>query len=102
MFFKLLKTIDHPTNEIRNISIKIIMEIYQRMGFDKVRDFIARLPLKILQSTFVKVMPESEPYLKMTQDQIRAANKTNAYGGGGKIGWSPNINTTTKIEEEEP
>ena len=40
-------------------------------------------------------MPEVEHYLKMNQDQIRAANKTNSYGGGGKIGWAPNLLATT-------
>jgi hypothetical protein len=59
-----------------------VLEIYQKQGFEKVKDFIAKQPVKILQS-LVKVMPEVEPYLKMNQDQIRAANKTNAYGGGG-------------------
>jgi hypothetical protein len=90
VYYKLLKIIDHPTLEIRNISQKIILEIYQKQGFDKVKDFIAKLPLKILQN-FVKIMPEAEPYLKLSQDQIKAAHKTNAYGGGGKFGWAPNL-----------
>ena len=50
----------------------------------------------------VKVIPEAEPYLKLNQDQIRAANKTNAYGGGGKIGWAPNLLATTSKPVDEP
>ena len=76
------------------------MEIYQKHGFDKMRDgFIAKLPLKVLQQ-LVKAIPESEPYLKLSQDQIRAAHKTNLYGGGGQFGWAPNLlATTTKPED---
>lgn len=50
IFQKLLQTIDHPTIEIRQVTLKIVMEIYQKHGFDKMRDgFIAKLPLKVLQ-----------------------------------------------------
>lgn len=77
------------------------MEIYQKQGFDKVKDFIAKLPMKILQQ-FVKIMPEAESYLKLNQDQIKAANKTNAYGGGGKIGWAPNLHATKEELTESP
>ena len=41
------------------------MEIYQAKGFEKVKDFVAKLPLKILQG-LVKSMPEAEPYLKLS------------------------------------
>ncbi len=37
----------------------------------------------------------------MNQEQMRAANKTNAYGGGGKIGWAPNLMATTSKPAEE-
>lgn len=84
---------------MRQISQRIVLEIYQRQGFEKVKDFVAKLPVKILQS-LLKVMPEVEPYLKMNQDQIRAANKTNAYGGGGQFGWAPNLLSTVSKPEE--
>ena len=53
--------------EIRQISQRIVLEIYQKQGFEKVKDFISKQPVKILQS-LVKVMPEVEPYLKLNQD----------------------------------
>ena len=64
MFRKLLKTIDHPTVEVRQLSQKILLEMYQKQGFEKVKDFVAKLPVKILQS-IVKFMPEAEPYIKI-------------------------------------
>lgn len=48
VYNKLLKTIDHPTTEIRTVTQKIIMEIYQKKGFDKVTEFVQKLPVKVL------------------------------------------------------
>lgn len=61
------------------------------------------MPVKVLTS-LVKVIPEVEPYIKLNQDQIKAANKTNAYGGGAKFSWAPNLLATSqkKPEAESP
>ena len=39
----------------------------------------------------VKVIPEAEPYLRLNEDKMNAANRTNLYGGGGQFGWAPNV-----------
>lgn len=89
-----MKTIDHPNAEVRQVSQKVIFEIYQKQGFDKIKDWVAKMPVKVLTS-LVKVIPEVEPYIKLNQDQIKAANKTNAYGGGAKFSWAPNLLATS-------
>jgi len=41
-----------------------------------------------------KVIPEAEPYLRLNEDRMKAANRTNLYGGGGSFGWAPNLKAT--------
>ncbi|CDW78329.1 UNKNOWN [Stylonychia lemnae] len=95
VFQKLLTSIDHPQQDIRQISLKIVQEIYQKQGFDKIQDFISRLSNKVLIN-LVKLIPEAEPYLRMNDDRMRAANNTNSYGGGGSFGWAPNLQSTAQ------
>lgn len=74
--------------------------LYSKYGFERIKDLIAKLPAKIL-AQYVKRIPESEPYLRSYDDRIKAANKTNAYGGGGSFGWAPNLNATVQKPVEE-
>jgi hypothetical protein len=46
------------------VTQRIILEIYQRQGFEKVKEFVAKMPLKVLQG-LVKAMPEVEPFMKL-------------------------------------
>eukprot|EP00347_Sterkiella_histriomuscorum_P005376 403356849 len=95
VFAKLLKYIDHPQLEIRELSKKVILEIYQKYGFNQIEDFIAKLESKVLLN-LIKYIPEAEPYLRMNEDRMKAANKTNSYGGGGQFGWAPNLQSTAQ------
>lgn len=69
------------------------MAFYTKYGFTSIQELISKLPPKVLLQ-FVKKIPEAETYLKSNEDRIKAANKTNAYGGGGSFGWAPNLNST--------
>jgi hypothetical protein len=75
---------------MRQLSSRIVLEIYQKQGFEKIKDLIGKLSVKTLQG-LVKFIPEAEPYLKMNQEQLRAVNKTKDYGGGGQFGRVPNL-----------
>jgi len=101
VYAKLLKTIDHPHAEIRQVSLRVIVSIYEKKGFDKIKDFISKLSNKVLMS-LVKLIPESEPYIQMNEDRIKAANRTNLYGGGGSFGWAPNLQSTAQKQAKLP
>lgn len=36
----------------------------------------------------------------MNENAIKAARKTNAYGGGGSFGWAPNLLANTHKEQD--
>jgi hypothetical protein len=38
--------------------------------------------------------------MKMNEEQIKAANHTNAYGGGGSFGWAPNLLATAHKDDD--
>jgi hypothetical protein len=61
-----IKTIEHPTLEIRNATYNIITTLYEKYGFDVIEPFIARLSSKVLL-TLVKKIPESEPYIRINE-----------------------------------
>lgn len=75
------------------VSQNIILEIYNKQGFHAIEPFISKLPPKIL-AQIVRQIPESEPYLRVNEQNTKAVKKANDYGGGGQFSWAPNLMST--------
>lgn len=75
---------------MRQVATRIIVDLYEKQGFEKIKDFVSKLSNKVLLN-LMKLIPEVEPYVRMNEDRIKAANRTNLYGGGGSFGWAPNL-----------